>query len=86
MSIRRMYYPVPNIPFFQEQLLAAINILGLLVSDTPDKEINLAGETLQKDDIAVAATLNLIALKQKLKNIKSSTYFEQTKQSKKEIL
>ncbi len=67
----------PNIPFFQEQLLVAINILGLLVSDSQDKEIILAGETLQKDDIAVA-TLNLIALEQKLTQMKFTSCFDQT--------
>ncbi len=68
----------PNIPFFQELLLVAVNILGLLVSDTSDKEIKLAGEILQKDDIAVS-TLNLIALEQKLKNIKFTRCFEPIK-------
>ena len=57
----------PNTAFVQEQLLTAINILGLLVENAPGKQFTLASETFDTDEIAVT-TLNLICMVQKLEN------------------
>ena len=58
----------PSIKLLQEQLMQAINILGLLVEHASDKEIALATQTFNSEEIAVT-TLNLISLEQKLHEI-----------------
>ncbi len=57
-----------NIAFVQEQLMQAINILGLLVEYAPDKQITIAAQTFNTQEIAVT-TLNLISLEQQLNTI-----------------
>ncbi len=59
----------PNTTFVQEQLLTAINILGLLVETAPGKQLTLASKIFDTDEIAVT-TLNLICMVQKLEDAK----------------
>ncbi len=59
----------PNIPYIQEHLLSAANILSQVVEASPTKELCFASETLSRDDVAIAA-LNLICLVQKLEVLK----------------
>ena len=59
----------PNTTFVQEQLLTAINILGLLVETAPGKQFTLASKIFDTDEIAVT-TLNLICMVQKLEDAK----------------
>ncbi len=54
----------------QEQLLQAINILGLLVEHAPDKKITIATHTFNTEEVAIT-TLNLISLEQKLHTLNS---------------
>ena len=61
----------PNIPYIQEHLLNAANILSLVVETTPTKELCFASETISRDDIAIAA-LNLVCLVQKLEVLKEA--------------
>ncbi len=58
-----------NIPYIQEHLLNAANILSLIVETTPTKELCFASETVNRDDIAITA-LALISLMQKLDVLK----------------
>ena len=59
----------PNIGLVQDQLMAAIDILSLLVEAGCDKKIRIAAKELNTDDIAVTA-LHLVYLVSNLEEAK----------------
>ncbi len=54
-----------NLHMMQEHLMAAINILGLLVKSSEDKKVSIASQTFNTDDIAVTV-LHMVCLVYKL--------------------
>ena len=57
-----------NIELLLEQLMSAIEILGLLVDAGEDKKVSIASNTLNTDDIAITV-LHLVCLVKKLNEL-----------------